>query len=67
MKGEVDVIVLRKLLAGTMMVVGIALAIRGSLHSLTHGLPFGCIILSAVIGGLIFALGLLKWSNIGGR
>lgn len=67
MKGEADVIALRKLLAGALMAVGIALAIRGLLHCLTHGLPFGCIIVSAVLGGLIFALGLLKWSNINGR
>lgn len=58
---------LRKSLAGALMAVGIAVAVRGLLHCLTHGLPFGCIILSAVIGGLIFALGLLKWSNAAGR
>gem|GEM_PF-2758989 len=65
--GEVNVTALRKMICVALMAVGMAVAIRGSLHCLSHGLPWDCITMSAISGGLIFTLGLLKLRCISGR
>ncbi|MCS7252486.1 MAG: hypothetical protein RMK18_08440 [Armatimonadota bacterium] len=58
---------LRKIMAVMLMAVGIAIFVRGLIHCLSQGLLWHGIIVSAIVGGLVFSLGLSKWRYITGR
>jgi hypothetical protein len=51
----------RQAAAALLMVLGIAMSLRGIHHSLAAGLGWSNLLLSAVLGALVFALGLARW------
>ncbi len=52
---------LREVSAFLLMVVGVAMFARGVHHSLLAGMGWQGLVQSAVMGALVFALGLYRW------
>ena len=51
----------RQAAAALLMVLGIAMSLRGIHYSLAAGLGWSHLLLSVVLGALVFALGLARW------
>jgi hypothetical protein len=51
----------RKIVAALLMILGIAMLMRGIYYSLRRGLGWQNLLFSAVVGTLVFALGLTRW------
>jgi hypothetical protein len=51
----------RQVQATLLMVVGIAMSLRGIHYSLQADLGWSKLLLSGVVGALVFALGLARW------
>jgi hypothetical protein len=51
----------RKIVAALLMILGIAILMRGVHYSLTESPGWQNLLLSTVVGALVFALGLARW------
>ena len=51
----------RQTTAALLMLAGIAMLLRGIYYSVRHGLGWRGILMSGVVGALVFALGMARW------
>ncbi len=64
MKGDSFVIRFREFSAFVLMLVGSAVCVRGTAHSVRYGLGWKGIAASILAGTLVFFLGLARWRYI---
>jgi hypothetical protein len=51
----------RRISAALLMIVGLAMLVRGLNHTILRGLGWQGFLESGIVGGLVFALGLARW------